>query len=351
MTQLKDKVQYALDEGRILILGAHLLIGFQFRAFLEEGYERLPFTSQLLLFVALWLLLATMTLLIAPTAYHRIVAEGEDTDEVHRYATRTLTWALLPFALALGLDVYVAAGRAVGGTLAAVAGFGALALALFFWFGLELGARGGRAGVQQGVKEVSKVDTEAGAKAEGPAAGGQQSAGSAGGEQEGGGQGGGGAKLTDRIKHVLTETRTVLPGVQALLGFQLIATLTPGFEKLPALSQYVHLASLALMALAAILLMTPAAYHRIVERGEETEHFHNFAGRLVVASLVPLALGVCGGLYVVVQKVTDSPLVSVIASIVALAVFYEFWFGITIYRRVQRRHERPKRRDGTLFGA
>jgi hypothetical protein len=97
--------------------------------------------------------------------------------------------------------------------------------------------------------------------------------------------------------------------------------------------------------------MTPAAYHRIVERGEETEHFHGFAGRMVVASLVPLALGVGGALYVVVQKVTGSLLVSVVAAVVALAVFYEFWFGITIYRRIQRRHERPKRREGTLFGA
>ncbi|HEX5706917.1 MAG TPA: DUF6328 family protein [Pyrinomonadaceae bacterium] len=350
MAELKDKVQYALDEGRILILGAHLLIGFQFRAFLEEGYERLPFSSQLLMLVALWLLLAALTLLVAPTAYHRIVERGEDTVEIHAYATRAMTWALLPFALALGIDVYVAAAQVGGSTVGAVAGFGALVAALFFWYGLEVGARTGAAAS----KEAVKVETEEGRgaeKAQDATAEKQTTAG----EQEAVGQGvggqAGGTKLGDRIKHVLTEARMVLPGVQALLGFQLIATLMPGFEKLPALSQYVHLASLALVALSIVLLMTPAAYHRIVERGEETEHFHTFAGRLVVAALVPLALGIAGGLYVVMEKVTGSLLVSVVAAVVMLAVFYEFWFGITLYRRFQRQHERPRRRDGSLFGA
>ena len=102
----------------------------------------------------------------------------------------------------------------------------------------------------------------------------------------------------------------VLPGIQALFGFQLIAVLTESFERLPDLSKYIHLASLGFIAVTVVLLMTPAAYHRIVEEGEETEHFHRFATRMVVASLVPLALGIAGGVYVVVQKVTGGPKVT-----------------------------------------
>ena len=56
---------------------------------------------------------------------------------------------------------------------------------------------------------------------------------------------------------MLIEARVVLPGVQALLGFQFVVVLTDSFERLPPFSQYVHLASLGLMALAMILLMTP----------------------------------------------------------------------------------------------
>ena len=151
-------------------------------------------------------------------------------------------------------------------------------------------------------------------------------------------KGGGGASLSDKVKHVLTEARVVLPGAQALLGFQLLAVLTESFDRLPNASKYVHLASLGFIAVTVVLLMTPAAYHRIVEQGEETEHFHRFASKMIIAALVPLALGLAGGVYVVVQKVTESALVSVVSALVALALFWELWFGITLYRRTQREY-------------
>ena len=39
-------------------------------------------------------------------------------------------------------------------------------------------------------------------------------------------------RLTNKIKHVLTECRVVLPGAQALLGFQFICVLTESFDRL-----------------------------------------------------------------------------------------------------------------------
>jgi hypothetical protein len=159
-------------------------------------------------------------------------------------------------------------------------------------------------------------------------------------KEEGGEKQGEGTKLSDKIEHVLTEARLILPGAQALLGFLFVAVLMESFDKLPAVSKYVHLASLALIALTIVLLTTPAAYHRIVERGEETEHFHRFAGRMIVAALVPLALGISSAVYVVVQKILDSELVAVVGALVALALFWELWFGLTLYRRTQRDHAR-----------
>ena len=145
-------------------------------------------------------------------------------------------------------------------------------------------------------------------------------------------------KLSNRIKHVLTECRVVLPGSQALLGFQFVVILTESFDKLPPLSKYIHLAALGLNALTIVLLITPAAYHRMVERGEETEHFHRFSSKVLVAALVPLALALASDVYVVVQKVTESQLVSVVSALVVLAIFWELWFGLTLYRRTQRQY-------------
>ncbi len=146
----------------------------------------------------------------------------------------------------------------------------------------------------------------------------------------------GGTELKDKIDHILTEARMVLPGAQALLGFQFVVVLMEAFETLPRSSQYVHLASLGCIAFATVLLMMPAAYHRLVEDGEDTERFNRFAGRAVTGAMVPLALGVSGDLFVGVRKVAGSVPWALGATALALVMFYGLWFGFTVYRRSQR---------------
>jgi hypothetical protein len=100
---------------------------------------------------------------------------------------------------------------------------------------------------------------------------------------------------------------TEAPGAQALFGFQLAIVLTQSFEQLPSASRIVHAASLLLVALAVVLLMTPAAYHSIVYDGEDTEDMHRVGSALVTAATAPLALGLAGDVYVVITKIVESP--------------------------------------------
>lgn len=304
--KLKDKIKLVLDEGRMLILGAQVLLGFQYRSVFEPGFDKLPHSSQLLKLAGLCLMLLAIMLLMSPGAYHRIVAEGEDREDVHEFATSVMDWALLPFALGLGIDVYVATQKLAGTVYGITGGGVALLAALFFWYGIEMLRKSehkheGKEG------EAMKDEKE---KLED-----------------------GSMKLKDKIEHVLTEGRMVLPGAQALLGFQFAAMLVEGFEKLPVSSRYVHLASLFLIALSIIFLMTPAAYHRLVERGEATEHFHRFASRMLLAAMIPLALGIAGDLFVVMRKVTESAKLGIAGAAFTLIIFYGFWFGYTFYRR------------------
>jgi hypothetical protein len=69
---LAGKVKTALDETRTLILGAQILLGFQFQAAFQEQFDTLPSTSRQLNALALALMLLTIGLLVAPSAYHRI---------------------------------------------------------------------------------------------------------------------------------------------------------------------------------------------------------------------------------------------------------------------------------------
>jgi amino acid permease len=306
LTKLKDKVENALNEARMMILGTQVLIGFQFRSVLENGLNRLPHASQLAKIGSNAVLIIVVALLIAPTAFHCIVEEGEDDETIVRFTARMMQTALALIAVSLGVEFFVVAEKLFDTTIGYISAFVAAAVALFFWYGWELYARARRA-VEAKEKRMQQ------AKEREP------------------------AKLSDKIKQVLTEVRIALPGAQALLGFQFAGMFVEGFDKLPASSKYVHFASLALIALSTILLIMPAAYHRIVFEGEDTEHFHVFAGRALLTALVPLALGICGSFFVVTRKVTQSATVALIASMALLLLFYGLWFAYTFYRRTQRK--------------
>jgi hypothetical protein len=144
----------------------------------------------------------------------------------------------------------------------------------------------------------------------------------------------------------------VLPGAQALLGFQFIAFLAAGYDDLPDSSKQVHLVSLLLIALTTVLLMTPAAYHRLVAHGENTEDFYQFAGRMVLAAMVPLALGISSDLFVVARKVTNSIGVAASAAALTLGFCYGLWFAFMYYRRsvldAQMALDAPAERQGKL---
>ena len=65
--------------------------------------------------------------------------------------------------------------------------------------------------------------------------------------------------LDVRVEQMLTEARVLIPGAQALFGFQLAVMLTDAFGELAVSAKVVHLTALCCIVLAMILLMAPAA--------------------------------------------------------------------------------------------
>ncbi len=145
-TPLRRRLKQGLDEARILVLGAQILLGFQFRAFLEPGFDRLPVTAQYAKLGGLALLLVALALVISPAPFHRIAEDGNDTRRMNAMVSAVMHVALLPFALGLGIDVFVAVVR-VGAMPAALAsGIAALVVALAGWYGVAYVARAFGAG-------------------------------------------------------------------------------------------------------------------------------------------------------------------------------------------------------------
>jgi cytochrome bd-type quinol oxidase subunit 2 len=306
MPKLKDKIRTTLDEGRMLILGVQVLIGFEFRSVLEKTFDTLPVRSRYVELCSLCLMLIAVLLLMWPGVYHRLVDDGEDTDGLHRFATTVIGLSLLPIALGMGTDFFVASERLLGFGPAVVVAVLVTLTAIFFWYVLEAISRSKR-----GMHAKEKVMSSESANEHDPR-----------------------TDLQAKIEQVLLEIRVVLPGAQALLGFQFAALLMEGFDKLPQSSKYVHFAGLLLMALAIILMMTPAAYHRLVEKGENTERLHRLSSKMLLSSMALLALGICAELFVVGRKITSSLTASILLAIFALTLFYGCWFGYTYYRSV-----------------
>ena len=132
--------------------------------------------------------------------------------------------------------------------------------------------------------------------------------------------------LHTRIDQMLTESRVMLPGAQAILGFQFAVMLSKSFDQLPGSAHAVHVAALALVAFTVILLMTPAAIHRITFGGEDSERFHTIGGRFVVAAAVPLGLGISLELYVALVRATQSPVLGITGACAIAALFAGLWF-------------------------
>jgi Family of unknown function (DUF6328) len=135
--------------------------------------------------------------------------------------------------------------------------------------------------------------------------------------------------LADATTQLLEECRMVLPGVQALFGFQLICVFTPGFvERLASTEQRLHLLALALVAIAGALVMAPAAYHRQTTPREASARFLLLGSRLLLWALVALMIGIGLDFYLIARVILGARLLSGVLAGVLVAVFSMLWFGL-----------------------
>lgn len=132
--------------------------------------------------------------------------------------------------------------------------------------------------------------------------------------------------LSRAAGHLLEECRMVLPGIQALFGFQLIVVFNDNFFEVLSLGeQRLHLLAAGLIVIAVAMIMTPAAYHRQVGIHHVTERFLVISTRLLLWSMAPLAVGICLDFYLILQLVMHHHLVAAAITVALLAVFILCW--------------------------
>lgn len=295
---LNRKVKIALDENRLLLLGAQVLFGFQLQAVFQEAFAELPSFARGMDGLALALMALTIGLLIAPSMQHRIVERGADTVRIHRVAGGFAGIALLPLGISLGLDLFIVLDHVFDASIAAIVGgiFCVLAAVLWFIIGLVL-----RFSLKVPVMPEKEEPTP----------------------------------LATRIEQMLTEARVIVPGARALLGFQLVVTFTRAFGELGAVPKLVHVAALCFVALAVVLLMTPAALHRIAFRGQDTQRFLTLGSGFVLTAPIALAIGLAADMQVAIAKATEATGLATTIAAASFAVLIGLWYALPLLLRMR----------------
>ncbi len=144
--------------------------------------------------------------------------------------------------------------------------------------------------------------------------------------------------LSKAAQYLLEECRMVLPGMQALFGFQLISVFSEAFaKKLIHTEQLFHLTALCLVAIGVALVMTPAAIHRYTGARMVTAKFIDHSTRLLLLSMFPLAIGVCIDVYLISRIITNSRQTSLAITAMLMMVLMFLW---VVFPRLGHKHHR-----------
>ena len=130
----------------------------------------------------------------------------------------------------------------------------------------------------------------------------------------------------------------VLPGIQALFGFQLIAVFNQRFsELLPHTGQLLHLAALILVAVAIGLIMAPAAYHREAERGTISRYLADYASRLMMIAMLPLLVSISIEVALIAYAILSLAWLSAACGFALGLFFVSLWYIFpALHRRAAR---------------
>ena len=298
---LEQKLKIALDETRMSIMGVQILIGFQFESIVQSNFSALPPAGKACIAAAMLLMTLTCGILLLPAALHRLVEDGEATPRIIQHTTRAVGVALFIFAVGLGLDVFVAIERIMATPAGIFAGLGAFAAAIVLWYGWSLM----RQTPKKGMDMTERSDP---------------------------------TPLPKKIDYMLTESRVILPGAQALLGFLLIAVLTREFAQLPDQLKLAHAFGIIMVALTVILLLAPAALHRVAFEGNDTPDVLRLGSQLVTLATVPLALGLAAAVYVAFGAITGRLDAALYAGLATLIVLTTLWHGWPLLLRAWGHH-------------
>lgn len=133
---------------------------------------------------------------------------------------------------------------------------------------------------------------------------------------------------------LLEELRSLIPGAEVLFGFLLAIRFTGQFGALTSLQKYVYYVTLLSTAVALVMLLAPAAYHRIRFREGDKEVMLRKGNREAIAGTAAIATAFTGVLFLVSDLVFSIP-VAVVVAVLFFALTAWRWWAIALFRKAE----------------
>jgi Family of unknown function (DUF6328) len=147
-------------------------------------------------------------------------------------------------------------------------------------------------------------------------------------------------RIDRNLVELLQEVRVVQTGVQVLFAFLLTAPLAARFQELSSFQRLAYFATLLAAGAAAILLIAPTAYHRILFRLGDKEHLVNVANRFTRTGLTCVALSMTGALLLVTDLLFADATVVIATTAFAAGSCVFCWCVAPLRRRAKVRGRR-----------
>ena len=147
-------------------------------------------------------------------------------------------------------------------------------------------------------------------------------------------------RIDRELIELLNELRVALPGVQFLFAFLLIVPFQQTRDKLTDFQKDLYFTALLAAAVATVLLIAPAAQHRVLFRAKDKEGLLRRSNLYAFSGLVVLGIAICTAILLVVDVLFSGTLAWVAAGVVGLMLAIA-WVAIPLWRRAQTEQDDP----------
>ncbi len=141
-------------------------------------------------------------------------------------------------------------------------------------------------------------------------------------------------KLEREHGELLEELRSLIPGAEVLFGFLLAIRFTEKFDTLTVVQERVYYGTLLSTAFALVMLLAPAAFHRIRFRDDDKEAMLRKGNREAIAGTGGIVLAFTGVLFLITDLLFSLPWAFVIATVFFLLAAWRWWL-VALFRKAE----------------